>query len=63
MRITVDRDKCESNGMCVGVLPAVFEINDDDDLDIVDPSPPDALRDKVDEAVRRCPKQALTVTD
>jgi ferredoxin len=62
MRVEVDRDVCESNGVCVRLVPEVFALDDDDRLH-VEASPPDALRARVEEAVRRCPKQALKIVD
>ena len=63
MRVVVDRDVCESNAICVGMAPEVFEVDDDDNLNILQENPPDALRGKVEQAVRMCPKQALTLLD
>ena len=57
----VDFDRCESNALCMEVAPEVFEVRDDDFLYILNESPPDELRDKVEEAARVCPKQAITV--
>jgi len=62
-KVVVDFDVCESNAVCMGIAPEVFEVRDDDFLYILDETPPDALRDKVDEAARRCPKAAITVVD
>jgi ferredoxin len=62
-RVVVDFDLCESNALCMAAAPEVFEVRDDDFLYVLDETPPDALREKVDEAVRRCPKQAITVVD
>ena len=63
MQVSVDRDLCEANGICAGILPEVFDLGDDDVLDITQPSPPEDLREKVELAVVRCPRQALTLTD
>ena len=63
MRIIVNRDRCESNGLCVGILPSVFEIDDSDELVLLDESPSEAVRPQVEEAVRKCPKQALSLAD
>ena len=63
MRVVVDYDMCESNALCMAAAPEVFEVRDDDYLYVLDETPPDSLRDKVDEAVRRCPKAAITVVD
>jgi ferredoxin len=59
----VDRDLCESYALCTGVAPEVFELDDDDILIVLDERPPEALRTKVEEAVRLCPKQALSIEE
>ena len=61
MRVVVDYDLCESNAICMGVAPEVFEVDDDDNLNLLQEEPPEELRAKVEEAVRRCPKQALSI--
>jgi ferredoxin len=61
MRVVVDFDACESNAVCMGVAPEVFEVRDDDFLYVLQEEPPEELRDKVEEAARRCPKQAIKV--
>jgi ferredoxin len=61
MRVVVDYDLCESNAICMAVAPEVFEVDDDDNLNLLQEEPPEALRGKVEEAVRRCPKQALSL--
>jgi ferredoxin len=63
VRVIVDRDLCESNGVCEGLAPAVFRINDEDELDILQEHPDESLRAKVMDAVRSCPKQALSVEE
>ena len=63
MKVIVDFDVCESNAVCMGIAPEVFEVRDDDFLYILDEHPPEELRAKVEEAVRRCPKQAISLED
>jgi ferredoxin len=63
VHVSVDRDLCEANGVCAGLEPAVFDLGDDDELTITQPSPPEELREQVELAVVRCPRQALTLTD
>ena len=63
MRVTVDQDLCESNAVCVRLVPEVFEVGEDDRLHLKQERPPDALRARVEQAVRRCPKQALSIVD
>jgi ferredoxin len=63
MRIVVDYTLCESNAVCMRLAPEVFEVRDDDRLYLRTEQPPEALRARVEEAVRRCPKQALSLVD
>lgn len=63
MRIVVNFDFCESNAVCMGIAPGVFEVRDDDLLHILDETPPEEMRPRVEEAVRRCPKQAISMQD
>ena len=62
-RVVVDFDLCESNAICMQVAPEVFEVRDDDFLYILDETPGDDLRPKVEEAVQRCPKQAISIAE
>jgi ferredoxin len=63
MRVQVDFEKCESNAVCMGIVPEVFEVRDDDFLYVLDERPPAELHDRVHQAVERCPKQAISVED
>ncbi|HEY1634323.1 MAG TPA: ferredoxin [Acidimicrobiales bacterium] len=63
MRVVVDYDLCESNALCMGVAPEVFEVRDDDNLYILNENPPEEMRDKVEQAVRLCPKAAISIED
>jgi ferredoxin len=63
MRVVVDWDLCESNAICMAVAPEVLEVDDDDNLNLLQEEPPEDLRPKVEEAVRRCPNQALSIQD
>ena len=62
-KVVVDFDLCESNAICMGLVPEVFEVRDDDFLYILQENPPDELRKGVEQAVRQCPKQAITIVD
>jgi len=63
MRVVVNMSQCESNGLCMGVAPEVFLLDDDDLLVVLDETPDESLRDKIAEAVRICPKQAISVEE
>ena len=62
-RVVVDYDLCESNAICMQIVPEVFEVRDDDFLYVLDETPGDDLRTKIDEAVQRCPKQAIAIAE
>ncbi len=62
MELRVDRDLCEANAVCTGIAPDVFELDDEDELLILQPEPPEELRERVQQAVASCPKNALSVT-
>jgi ferredoxin len=63
MKVVVDFDLCESNAVCMGIAPEVFEVREDDFLYILDENPPDALRPKMEEAVASCPRAAIKLVD
>jgi ferredoxin len=63
MRVVVDRDLCESNGLCVDACPRVFRLDDADRLVILIERPAEALRAQLEQAVRACPRQALGIED
>ncbi len=61
MRVVVDYDVCASTGSCMQVCPEVFEVRSDGYLYVLQEEPDESLRPKVEEAVRRCPKQAISI--
>ena len=63
MRVVVDCDLCESNAICMQVAPEIFEVRDDDFLYVLNEEPGEDRRSAVEEAVQRCPTQAISRTD
>ena len=63
MRVVVDWDLCESNGLCMAAAPEVFQLQDDDTLLIVAETPGEPLRAVVADAIRACPKQAISLQE
>jgi ferredoxin len=64
MKVTVDPLMCEANAVCVGLVPRLFSIHEDDDGEDVlaianDGQVEEDLADGVRDAVDRCPKMAL----
>ena len=59
MKVKVDFDLCESNAICMGIAPEVFEVREDDFLYILDENPPESLRPQLEQAVASaCPTRA-----
>lgn len=64
MKLVLDRDLCEANGVCVRLAPAVFALDDDDVLHLRVLEPADtAQRAAMDAAIAGCPKGALAWDD
>ena len=63
LTIVVDRDLCDSHGICVTNAPDVFAIGDDDQLCILVPHPTPTQLPGVRAALNKCPKGALSLAD
>jgi ferredoxin len=63
MKVNVNFDLCESNAICMGIAPEVFEVREDNFLYILDENPPEALRPKLEDAVASCPRAAIKLVD
>ncbi len=61
MKIVVDFDKCKSNAVCMGIAPDIFEVRDDNFLYVLQEEPSEEKRAVVEEAVRMCPTQAISL--
>lgn len=63
MKVKVDFDLCESNALCESLAPDVFELDDDDFLQIrreeIGPDDEDAVR----RAVAACPRAAISLVE
>ena len=63
MKVKVDPEVCEANGVCEGLVPEVFSVDDDDNLHILVAEVPPQFADGVRHAVRSCPKAALQLEE
>ncbi len=63
MRVTVDRERCASAGMCALTAPDIFDQDDHDGrVVLLDADPPAARHAMVQEAAILCPSQAIDLT-
>jgi ferredoxin len=63
MKIVVDRDLCEANQVCMRIAPDVFRVDETDRLHILVDDVGPELRERVERAVKRCPRQALALVE
>ncbi len=63
VKVSVDYDLCESNAICMGIAPDVFEVRDDDYLYLLTDQPDPSQHDAVRLAAERCPRQAILIDE
>ena len=63
MRVIADYDLCEANGLCESFAPETFELDDDDNLNILEEQVTDENKAFVQQAVAACPKAALSLKE
>jgi ferredoxin len=61
MKINVDYDLCESNALCEAMAPEVFEVDDDDNLQLKTDQTTDYNLENVERAVAACPRAAISL--
>lgn len=62
-KIVVDFGLCESNGVCMGIIPEVFDLDDEDYLHVLTDVVTPEIEERVKESVRQCPRQAISIVD
>jgi ferredoxin len=61
MKISADRDVCISAGNCVMAAAAVFDQDEDGIVVVLVEDVPEGEEDRVREAVKLCPSEALRI--
>jgi ferredoxin len=61
MKIKVDFDLCESNALCEALVPDVFELDDDDLLQLKAEETTRSNLEAVKRAVAACPRAAISL--
>ena len=59
IRIEIDRDRCVGSGNCVFWAPGTFDLDDDGQSVVVDPS--GDTEDRIRVAAEGCPSKAISV--
>jgi ferredoxin len=64
VHVILDTQNCQAYANCLLTAPDVFDLDEDRGIAIIkEDHPPENLRAVVEEAVRSCPVQALTLRD
>ncbi|MFD4669710.1 ferredoxin [Lentzea sp. NPDC058450] len=62
MKVGVDPSLCEAHGECMTILPEVFDLDDEEVLQIRDGELASAEEGPAERAVASCPKGALRLS-
>ncbi|BBY96624.1 ferredoxin [Mycolicibacterium fallax] len=62
-KVVVDYDLCEANAVCMGIIPEVFDLDDQDNLNVLDDEVTPEREQLIREAVRQCPRQAISIVE
>jgi ferredoxin len=63
MRVIVDFDQCDGNGLCAERAPEIFELDENDLLHVRNEHPGPDLWQAAEDAERGCPKLAITLAE
>jgi ferredoxin len=63
MKVRVDYDLCESNALCEAIAPETFQIDDEDNLQLLDDRVTDENLARIEQAVASCPKSAISIVE
>jgi ferredoxin len=62
MKVTVNLETCDTHGDCVVEAPDVFDLDDAAAfVTVLQPEPPEDLREAVERAADACPVSAITI--
>ena len=63
MKIEVDFGLCEANAICMGIIPEVFDLDEQDYLHVLDDEVTPENEAQIRDAVRQCPRQAISIAE
>jgi ferredoxin len=63
LTIVVDWNLCESNGVCMKQAPELFKLDENGELQILVEHPGEDLRGKLEDAIKRCPRGAISAIE
>jgi ferredoxin len=63
MKVKVDKELCTGDSICVDLCPEVFEMNDDDQAEVLVDVVPEEYEDAVREAAESCPEGCIYIEE
>ncbi len=63
MKVNVDHELCEANAFCVRECPEVFKVDEEDNIVVLMDEVAEGIIDKAKNAVRLCPRQAISLEE
>jgi ferredoxin len=63
LRVVIDRTLCQGHGLCLGEAPDVFDLTDNGELVLLDPTPAESQRPALDAAALGCPTGAISICE
>ena len=62
-KVVVDFGLCEANAVCMGIIPEVFDLDDQDVLHLLTDEVTSENEARSRDAVRQCPRQAIAIVE
>lgn len=63
MKPRIDHDECIGDGICGDICPEVFELGGDGVSRVIIAEPGADLSEKIKEAIKECPTEAISAED
>jgi len=63
LKIEIDWSRCIGAGMCVGIAPHLFQLDDKGKLNVLIEEPCEDQRATVESAEACCPVEAISISD
>jgi ferredoxin len=63
MKVKVDKDLCSGDSICVDLCPEVFQMNDDDQAEVIVDVVPEEQEDACREAAESCPEGCIYIEE
>ena len=63
MKVKVNKEKCIGCGMCINLVPEVFEFGDDNKSQVKEGVDFESKRKEIEEAKKSCPVRAIEVEE